>query len=216
MPNPTFPVDGPEPALPEAPPAAEPESSPVDHDDVHAALSDALGVPAEDVHEDADSHHPAWVAPVIPSAPPLRTVPEIMADKNHDFAKLDNQTLPRDPSVTPRKGDTFVQGMNNAGVQGILRQAAAEQEKSNAWSGEGQTPAEQPDHGSPFRERALTSQRLKRSMQLDKSAFPEIEIEGFQVAAQIIAQIMTSDPETARQLWMQLGKHCDDVAAALR
>lgn len=222
MADPTFPVDP-------LPPATTPEpTSEIPHDDVHAALADALGVDGGAVKTDA---------PADPNDAPLnRPFSEILAERK---AKLDNATLPRDPSVTPRTGDTITppefwpaQGSPSAlassnpnavsGISGgdkppgwmanILAQASAEQEQASLPGIEGGAASPGP---GPFAARAAISQPLKRLLR--SSVLVEIEGEGLDQLAQIVARILTTqDAANARAAWNELGRLCDDVAAALR
>lgn len=68
----------------------------------------------------------------------------------------------------------------------------------------------------PFADRARISQSIKMAIAQATSGFPDVEVEGLHILAQLVSQIVTSEPDKAREIWMQLGKHCDDVAAALR
>lgn len=213
MADPTFPVDP-------LPPATTPEpTSEIPHDDVHAALADALGVDGGAVKPDA---------PADPNDAPLnRPFSEILAERK---AKLDNATLPRDPAVTPRAGDTFMTASALAssnpnavsGISGgdkppgwmanILAQASAEQEQASLPGIE--VGAASPGPG-PFADRAAISQRIKRILRSD--VLVEIESEGLDQLAQIVARILTTqDAANARAAWNELGRLCDDVAAALR
>lgn len=235
-----FPVDPPDAASETFTSALTGETSAVPHDDVQAALSDALGVPVEPVK-----------APEFAADAPLsgRSMSDMLTARNAEIAqakklaeaaaleatdpspstdtiraavgmppRFDNQTLPRDPSVTPRTGSDITDAI---GFQVTERHEPGDMPKSWMASLE-QQAGENPNGGTPmpgpgpFGLRAELSQRIKRTMRAENAGLPDIEIEGLHIIAQLVAKLLKNANGDQRAIWNEMGRHCDDVAAALR
>lgn len=233
MPYPVDPPDDSAPASDPSPstPATPPSNSSVP-DDVQAKLAETLGIPAESLEASGDvvSGPEPGVAPAPaaePDEPPFdpeafrarlaarqqEAVQTALADEKNQrpatgIMAFDNQTLPRDPSVKPRSGDTFV-SLGEA-AQTVVDKVA--EKLPDSWKDK----MAETENGAQtaFAKRAQITQRVKRAIDTTNSALSEVETEGLEVVAQLLAHIKAGEA-SAKAAWGALAKHAQEVADSL-
>jgi hypothetical protein len=213
-PDASAPASDPNPSTPATPPSNS--SVP---DDVQAKLAETLGIPAESLEASGDvvSGPEPGVAPAPaaelaepePSFNPEAFRARLAAEK---AAAQEKATLmgfgPAQGAVTVAGVDTFV-SLGEA-AQTVVDKVAGK--LPDSWKDK----MAETENGAQtaFAKRAQITQRVKRAIDTTNSALSEVETEGLEVVAQLLAHIKAGEA-SAKAAWGALAKHAQEVADSL-